>query len=539
VGYVIRARKRDRLVVARISHRRGEDGMIIKRILVLVLCLAGATVLAGSGLAVAQVESTVTMGLTAEPPSLEPAVNSGTAQRAVKLSVYRGLFNYGPSGEPIAELAQSYTISDDHKTYTIKLKTAKFHNGDPVTAEDVVFTFERVLDPKTGATFGQQLGVIDSIKAVDPLTVQFVLKRPTAPFIDYLALPESVIVSKKWVQLQGENLGRFPMGAGPFRFIRWDRGQRIVLDSFSGYYKTGLPKVRRVVFEFYADDTARVNALRAGDVDLIEYVPWKDISTLKSDPRIRLYPGTGPFMGIIFNTTYKPFSDPRVRQAFAYAIDRRAILNTAFSGQGRPIFGMPLVPASVGYSKSFDSYFKYDPQKAKALLAEAGYASGFKARLLATSQYAFHQQTAVAIAAELKKVGITVDLDLPDWATRLQKNLKGDYDFLVVGTAGDITDSDFLSDYYASGPIRLNSAPGFSDPDMDRLLQQARETTNRGERAKYYGELQERALKLSPLVFLTWREQAYASSAKVKGFVNLPGFLSFQSGVTLELVTKE
>lgn len=513
--------------------------MTLSKVLKLVIALVGAIVVAASGVVMAQADSVATMGLTAEPPTLEPAVNSGTAQRAVKLSIYRGLFNYGPSGEPVAELAQSYTISSDHKTYTIKLRTAKFHNGDPVTPEDVAYTFERILDPKTGATFSRALSVIDSVKVVDTSTVQFMLKRPTAPFIDYLALPESVVVSKKWFQVQGDDVSRHPMGAGPYRFMRWDRGQRIVLEAFSGYYKPGLPKTRRVVFLFYPDDTARVNAMRAGDVDLIEYVPWKDIATLKNDPRITLYPGTGPFMGIIFNTTYKPFSDPRVRQAFAYAIDRKAILNTAFSGQGRPIYGMPVVPGSIGYSKAFDSYFKYDPEKAKQLLSEAGFPNGFKARLLSTSQYAFHQQTAIAVAAELKKIGITVDLDLPDWATRLQMNLKGDYDFLVVGTAGDITDPDFLSDYYASGPIRLNSAPGFSDPDMDRLLQQARETTDRGERSRHYTDLQQRALRLSPLVFLTWREQAYASSSKIKGFVNLPGFLSFQSGLMLEKVSRE
>jgi len=513
--------------------------MTLRKACRLVLGVVAAIVVATGGLAVAQPSAPITMGLTGEPPTLEPAVNSGTPQRSVKLLVYRGLFNYGPSGRPVAELAQGYAVSGDGKTYTIKLRNAKFQNGDPVTPEDVAFTFERILDPKTGATFSGVLGVIDSVKAVDASTVQFVLKGPTAPFIDYLALPESVIVSKKWVQLQGDNLGRFPMGAGPYRFVRWDRGQRIVLEAFGGYYKPGLPKTRQLVFQFYPDDTARVNALRAGDVDLIEYVPWQSIPTLRSDQRFTLYAGTGPFMGIIFNTTYKPFADPRVRQAFAYAIDRKAILNTAFSGQGRPIFGMPMIPSMVGYSKAFDAYFKYDPQKAKALLAEAGYANGFQARLLATSQYAFHEQTAVAIAAELKKLGVTVQLDLPDWATRLQKNLKGDYDFLVVGTAGDITDPDFLADYYASGPIRLNNAPGFSDPELDRLLQQGREATDPKARNQIYVQLQQRALTLSPLVFLTWREQDYAASSRVKGFVNLPGFLSFQSGLMLEQASKQ
>ena len=366
-----------------------------------------------AGAALAQRETTLLMGLTAEPTSLEPAINAGTAQRAVKLSVYRGLFNYGVKGKPEAELAASYTISADQKTYTVKLRKAKFQNGDPVTADDVVFTFDRIRDPKTGATFAGLFKVLDAVKAVDAATVQFVLKAPTAPFLDYLALPESAVVSRKWVQEQGANFARNPMGAGPYKFVRWDRGQQIVLEANSDYYKAGLPRTKRVSFQFYPDDTARTNALRSGDVDLIEYVPWKDIAQLSKDPKITLYSGTGPFMGVIFNTTYKPFSDPRVRQAISYAIDRSAILNTAFSGAGKPIFGPPVVKGSLGYSEPFDNYFKYDPTKAKRLLAEAGYPNGFKARLLATSQYAFHQQTAVALAAELKKIGITVELDLP------------------------------------------------------------------------------------------------------------------------------
>ena len=483
---------------------------------------------------VAQNSSEIVMALSSEPPHLDPHVNAGTAARTVRLNVYRGLFNYNTDGVAAPELAESYTVSDDSLTYTFVLREARFHNGDLVTAEDVKFSLERILNPDTGATFFNQLSVIDQIEVIDAKTVVVTLKAPTAPFIDYLALPESAIVSKSWSEAHGGDLRGNPMGAGPYVFKEYVEGQRIVVERFGDYYKPDLPKTDRIVFEFFPDATTRVNALVSGDVDLIEYVPWNDIPMLNANPDIQVLGGTGPFMGLIFNTTFEPFSHPQVRQAFAYAIERYAVINTAFSGAGKPIYGMAVPSNSIAYDPMFDNYFEYNPERAKELLAEAGYPDGFKARLLATSQYAFHEQTAVAVKAEMAKIGVDLELDLPDWATRLDKNLKGDYDLLVVGTGGDYADPDYLSDYYQSGPIRLNNAPGFADARVDELLMLGRTTLDPAQRKEIYRELQERVLELSPLVFLMWRDQSYAATTALEGFVNLPGFLSFQSGMSLE-----
>jgi glutathione transport system substrate-binding protein len=242
-------------------------------------------------------------------------------------------------------------------------------------------------------------------------------------------------------------------------------------------------------------------------------------------------------MGLIFNNTSKVFSDPRVRQAVAYAIDRQAVIDTAFNGRGYPIWGMAMPQQSIAYDPKFDNYFKLDVEKAKALLTEAGYPNGFKARLLSTSQFAFHQQTAVVVKAELAKIGIDLELDLPDWATRLQKNGKGDYDLLVVGTAGDINDPDSISDYYQSGDIRLNNSPGWVDARVDELLKQGRAELDETKRKAIYGEIQQRVLDQSPLVFLMWREQSLGASKKATGFSNLPYGLTFQWGLTLENAT--
>lgn len=474
------------------------------------------------------------VGLSNEPSNWEPAVNGGTAQRAVKLLIYRGLYNYGKDGALTPELASSVDISDDGLTYTFHLIDAVFHNGDPVTADDVKFTFDRIANEETGATFSKQLSVIDSVNVVDEKTVEFVLSQPMAPLLDYLALPESVIVSKNYSEANGGDINTAPVGAGPYSFVEYSSGQRVVVQKFDGYYKEGLPVTDTITFMFYPDANTRVTALQAGDVDIIEYVPWKDVDMIKSDSSLQILGGTGPFMGLIFNTTYGPFSDPLVRRAIAYAIDRQVVIDTAFSGAGEQIFGMNVPSSSLAYDEKFTSYFSYDPEIAKQMLAEAGYPDGFKARLLATSQYEFHQNTAIAVQAELAKIGIEVELDLPDWATRLEQNLAGDYDFLVVGTAGDVADPDFLSDYYQSGEIRLNNAPGYANPEVDELLAQGRAAVDPAERKEIYSRLQEIVLEESPLVYLMWRDQSYGASASVKDFDPLPGFLSFQSGIMLE-----
>ncbi|MEH7121153.1 ABC transporter substrate-binding protein, partial [Neobacillus vireti] len=476
----------------------------------------------------------LTFGLAGEPTTMDPQIQNGTHGRTVKLAIYRGLVNYNKDGKLQNELAKDYSVSADNKTYTFHLRDAKFQNGDPVTAEDVKYTFERMIKPDSKATFKTELSVIQSMKATDDKTITFTLKEPSAPFVHYLALPESVIVSKKWVEEKGDNAD--PMGAGPFKFVSWTKGQDLVVEKFKDYYKPNQPKLDSIKFVFYPDENTRVNALRAGDVDLIETVPWKDADQLEKTPNLKLDSTNGPFMALQFNTKFKPFNDPRVRQAIAYAIDRKSVINTAFSGRGEAIYGMAIPKGYMGYTDKVNHYFKYDIEKAKKLLAEAGYPNGFKARLLSTSQFTFHQQTAVAVQAELKKIGIEVELDLPDWATRIKKNTEGDYDFLVAGTAGDITDADWLSNFYNGGEVRLNNSAYFNDEVINQLLVDGRKESDSAKREADYEKLIDRAMELSPFVYLSWREQSYGMKSNVQGFKNLEGFLSFQSGITLENV---
>ncbi|CAD0217445.1 peptide ABC transporter substrate-binding protein [Agrobacterium tumefaciens] len=479
---------------------------------------------------------TLYFGLSGEPSTLDTVIQPGTAGRTVKLAIHRGLVNYGIDGKISPELAESYDISPDAKEFTFHLRQTTFHDGSSVTAADVKASLERIIDPAGKGAFRNELSIISKIETPDQKTVKLTLSSPSMALIDYLALPESVIVPAAWLQKNAANPTASPIGAGPFMFESWTRGREIVVKKFPGYYKQGKPDLDEVHYVFYSDENTRVNALKSGDVDIIEYVPAKDAADLEKGPGTELLRNTGPFMGLQFNTKFEPFSKPEVRQAIAYAVDRSVIINTAFNGLGEPIYGLAIPKGYMGYSEAKANYFKHDVEKAKALLAKAGYPNGFNVKLLASSQYSFHQNTAIAIQSELAKVGIKVTLDLPDWASRMAKATAGDYDFTVLGSLGEITDADWLSNYYYGGDklVRTNNSPYFNDPQINELLDKGRATVDTTERAKIYDAFADRALELSPLVYFMWREQSYSIKKGVTGFTNMPGFLTFQSGISIE-----
>lgn len=501
---------------------------IVKRSLLAgFLALMSTTAMAGG---------TLYFGLSSEPSTLDTIVQPGTAGRTVKLAIHRGLVNYGIDGQISPELAESYEISPDATEYVFHLRDAKFHDGSPVTAADVKASFERVLNPNGKGSFRNELSIISAIETPDDKTVKLVLSTPSVALLGYLALPESVIVPAAWLAENADSPTAAPVGAGPFVFDGWTRGREIVLTKFDDYYKEGKPDLDALHFVFYPDENTRVNALKSGDVDIIDYVPAKDAADLAAGPDTKLLSTNGPFMGLQFNTSFEPFSKPEVRQAIAYAVDRSVIINTAFNGIGEPIWGIAIPQGYMGYSAEKENYFSHDVEKAKALMAEAGYPDGFEARLLASSQYIFHQNTAVALQSELAKIGIKVTLDLPDWATRMAKASTADYDFTVLGSLGEIADPDWLTNYFYGGDklVRTNNSPYFDDPEIDALLDKGRATVDPAERAKIYDAFVDRALELYPLAFFMWRQQDYAVRSSVSDFTNLPGFLTFQSGYSLE-----
>jgi len=377
---------------------------------------------------------TLTIAQAVEPPGLDPASNPSTAiPRVVYSNVLEGLVKIDRTGKIISALAREFKISQDGKEYTFSLERGvKFHDGKSFDADDVKFTFERLMDPKTAIIHPEYYKEIDTLQALDPHTVKITLKTVSSMFLFNLARGDSVIVNRNAV----EKLKTEPVGTGPFKFVEWARGDHITLAKFEGYHRQGIPYLDKVIFKFIGDPSAQIASLRAGDVDVIAYdVSPENAKLLEKDPKFRVLNGyTTTEVILSTNNSRAPFSDVRVRRAMAYAIDRSALIQGAMSGYGVPI-GSHMDPGNPYYIDLTKTY-PYNPQKARELLTEAGYPNGFEAVLKLPERYAYAKRSGEIIADMLSQVGIRLKIELTEWGQWIERVFNNaDFDLTVVGHA--------------------------------------------------------------------------------------------------------
>lgn len=470
-------------------------------------------------------------GLSSFPPSIQPWVNTGTAAATVKLLIYRGLLSFAPDGSVRGEIAESWT-NDNPTTWTFRLReNAVFQNGEKVTAEDIRWNLEQMAAERSTAYYRAQAQRIERIETPDARTVRIVTKEPIVTLPLWFANYHMMIISPR----SPTGAGTLPIGAGPFVLKGQERGVSLDLEPFDRYYKPGLPKLRGIRIVAYADENLRVAALQAGDVDLIEYVPWQSMAAIEADPKLRLDSTDGPFMYLTFNATRPHLGDARVRRAIAHAIKREEIVKAAFFGRGSPLEGLPLPPGSAFYDSDLASGWRYDLDRARALLAEAGVPNGFTTSILATAQYGMHKDTAEVVQQNLAAIGIQAELRLPDWATRVTLGNRGQFDISVMGTTTENNDPDGLNTLIdgslAASYVR---SVGLRLPKIEELLAAGRAEFDEAKRRTIYTEMQKLALEEAPIVGLAWRSQGYGMTPEVKGFKAMSGALNFFSGITLE-----
>jgi peptide/nickel transport system substrate-binding protein len=268
----------------------------------------------------------LTFGLSSFPPSIQPWANTGTAAAPVKLMIYRGLTSYAPDGALRGELAESWQPIGT-QGWEFKLRDARFQNGEKVTSADVKWTIEQIAAERSTAYFRAEMQGVERIKTPDDRTVRMCLTATVATLPLMMASYHLPIISRNSPR------GSF-VGAGPFTIKAQERGVSIELEPFTGFFRPGLPKLKRIRAIAYADENLRVAALRSGDVDLIEYVPWQSMDAISADPALKLDTVDGAFMFLVFNGTRAPFNDHRVRRAVAHAIKREELLRAAFFGRG-------------------------------------------------------------------------------------------------------------------------------------------------------------------------------------------------------------
>jgi len=405
----------------------------------LFICLTCMVVVLTGAISEAQQKpvygGSLTIAQGVEPPGLDPTTATSAAiPRVVYSNVVEGLVKIDRSGNVVPALAKDYKISNDGKEYTFFLKKGvTFHDGKPFDAEDVKFTFGRLMDvQKTGTVHPEYYKEIDSVEAVDSHTVKIKLKSVNSMFLFNLARPDSIIVSSQTV----DKLKTAPIGTGPFKFNEWVRGSTITLSRFEGYHEKGIPYVDRVTFKFIGDPSAQIASLKAGDVDVIAYdVSPENALLLEKDPRFKVLNGyTTTEVILSTNNARKPFDDIRVRRAMAHAIDRKALIVGAMSGYGVPI-GSHMDPGNP-YYVDLTTVYPYNIQKAKDLLKEAGYPNGFEAVIKLPERYAYAKRSGEIIADMFSQVGIRLKIELIEWGQWIDRVFKNaDFDLTVIGHA--------------------------------------------------------------------------------------------------------
>ncbi len=478
------------------------------------------------------------VGQIAEPKSLDPQAVTAVNDFRILMNVYDGLVRYKDGTlEVEPALAKSWTISDDGKTYTFKLREGvTFHDGTPFNAEAVKFNFERILDEEhpyhdTGpfplAFFFSQ---VETVTADDDTTVTFQLKAPYAPFLSNLAYPTGLIVSPEAVKTYGKDFGRHPSGTGAYKFGEWTANEKVVVIRNDDYWD-GAAELEAVIFRPITDANTRIAEMLSGGLDIMVEVPPDSLQQFKSDPIFNVQEQAGPHVWfLILNAKEAPFDNKLARQAANYAIHKKALVENVLQGTADVAAG-PTPPAFAwAYDESLEPY-PYDPEKAKALLKEAGY-NGEEVTFYVTqggSGMLDPVAMGTAIQADLEAVGMKVKIETYEWNTFLGKvnpGLEGKAAMAEMAWMTNDPDTlPFLALRTEAFPDKGGFNSGYySNPKVDELLEKARQVTDQGERAKLYKQMQQIVHDDAPWVFVAnWKQNA-VTKASVEGFKLQPSF---------------
>ena len=493
--------------------------------------------LGAAALAAAQPAGTLLVGLVAEPVNLDPAQVTDLNSNRVGRRVVATLVTFpDESTQIVPGLAESWTVSKDGLRYTFKLRRGvAFHDGSPFNAEAVKFSIERQINPehpfnKLGkypfANFF--FGNVKAVEVVDDATVEFVLKEPRASFLAVLTAGAASIVSPTAVRKLGADYPSQPVGTGPFKFVSWERGQRVVLEKNPTYWRYPV-KVERVVYRPIVEDQARLTELLTGGLDLIVGTPPDSVPQLEGNPKVTLLRQVGAnvwYLGI--NNQKKPLDDRRVRQALNYAVNKEAIVRDVLKGTGSLSRG-PVLPGTWGAETGLKPY-PYDPERARQLLAEAGYPNGF-ATTMWVPESGSGMQSPVAMAtviqSNLKAVGVNVALQTFEWGAYLAKLRTKEQELFALSWMAGNEDPDMVmfpllhsSQWTPDGPNRAL----YKNGAFDELLRQARLTTDQARRAQLYREAQRILMDDPPWIFIDHEIQTAAHARRVQGFKLHPSF---------------
>ena len=489
-------------------------------------------------------DAPVLVGRGADAIALDPARVTDAESSEVTEQIFDHLVRYKPDSPEIEpSLAESWEQSPDGRTWTFHLrKGVRFHDGTPFDANAVVFSFDRQRDPhhpyhQPDFTYWENnFRNIQSIEAVDPYTVRITIERPYAPFLSNLATFPVSIVSPSAVKKWGAEFARHPVGTGPFRFVEWSPGERIMLAANPNYWG-GAPKIQHLVFVVIRDPRQRLVALEGGAIDVAETLSPEDLQFVALHPELKLLHVAANNVGYLaMNTQHPPFDDVRVRRAVNYAINKTALVKLIYQGLGRPA-SSPLPPSL--WSHVDEDLYHYDRAEAMRLLAEAHYVQPQKRPKLYVMDtgrpYMPAPETVARIIQHnLRDVGMDVEIVVNDFDTHVHLTQNGVHDLCLLGWSADTMDPDnFL--YVLFDPE--NAEPGvarnlafFKNAELHGILTWAQESSDRVERERFYKKAQDLIAEEAPWVPLAYGEVVVAARANLANLrVHPSGNVFFQS----------
>ena len=443
------------------------------------------------------------IGHWGDPPSLDPNNSMNDCSMRVTTNVFDTLVRMDEHFKAQPCIAESWTISDDGTEYTFKIRgDVKFHNGDLLTVDDVVFSIDRGINsPKASPSYGKVAGV----EKVDDQHVKVILKAPynQAQILANLALPFGPIMSKSYVESVGdEEFARKPMGTGPYKFVEWVKGEKVILEANEDYFM-GAPSIKHVELVTIADTSAALLNLESGDIDAYCDIQTSDYGLAQSNPDIKIVEGNAlGYEFLQFNTKKAPFDNVKVRQAVAYALDKDAMLQGINDGIGTKLDTVVLEDA-IGYTDKITKY-DYNLEKAKALLAEAGYPDGFTCDIHVISD--LYAKYAQVLQSSLLEIGIKAEIKQEELSAYKVTTGGGNYDMAINGCSFTVMDVyESCGDSVIGSKIGETNNTFYDNPRVNELFDEALVTVDDAKLGTLYEEILVTLSEDVPIVPFIWR----------------------------------
>lgn len=470
----------------------------------------------------------VTVSLGSKPKSLDPTMYNEIPSLSIAKQIYNTLFQIDENGNVVPELAESFEYLTPTELVVKIKKGVKFHNGEELKANDIIFSLNRMLEkPATKV----MLDVIEKVEQIDDYTINIRLKESSAPLLYTLSYPLTAILNEKYTVEKNGNIATDAMGTGAFKYVSWGDGEKIALVANKEYFGEKA-KIDELIFRAIPENTSRLAGLETGEIDIATIAPI-DVQTVESNPE--LYAITFPTTAteyLTLNTKREPFNNKDFRKALRYAIDKQSIVDAVYLGKAS--VANTIVNPTVFGSDQTVGKIEYSPEKAKEYLEK----SGIKNRTIKimSNDNPVRLQAAQIVQANLKEIGIDSEIETVEWGTYLQMTAQGNFDMFIGGWVAGTSDSDIVlfpllhSSYKGGAGNRAN----FDNPEYDRLVELGRKSTKNSDRLEAYSKAQKILAEENPLVPLYYKNENMGLNKKIKGFVAMPNLIHNYATIEIE-----